>query len=33
MIPWVQRLTIFVTYMVLVVVLVWGMHAAYVPHT
>ena len=32
-IPWVQRLIIFATYMVLVVVLVWGMHAAYVPHT
>jgi hypothetical protein len=32
-IPWAQRLIIFTTYMVLVVALVWGMHAAYVQHT
>ena len=32
-IPWTQRLVIFATYMALVVVLVWGMHAAYVTHT
>ena len=32
-IPWSQRLIIFSTYMILVVALVWGMHAAYVVHT